>query len=193
VIIDNLVGFEAELNGETNGLNTMGSFYYTLGPADVFLKNTSLGTRIQILQRSLHSDVISGKLTEANPTHVVSIPDNTILEVNPFTIQFGFKFSSFLKITGPGGSVYETRSKTGMFFGPSQFVGGYVMADSESLKPFRADPFLQGFTQFETASVRGDSFCGPGIATFSLPPSTINQNRVSHYIYRLRAVDRVER
>jgi hypothetical protein len=36
VIIDNLVGFEAELNGETNGLNTMGSFYYTLGPADVF-------------------------------------------------------------------------------------------------------------------------------------------------------------
>jgi hypothetical protein len=169
-------------------------FSWYLGPAKVSLKTSlSSGARMQLYVRRLPSDVVSGILSVSNPSHVVNIPSGKLL-----TSFLGYEL--LYEIPSIALTRFQNhltfKSDTGINYGISKMSKWnlvYAVPNPRSRGSSRlqdtnaeASDVVSGYFYdlFDYVTPTAD-FCGPGNATFSLPPTEFRNTDIAFYCYKI--------
>jgi hypothetical protein len=168
-----------------------------LGPAQVSLKGSSAGARMQLYMMKLPSGVVSGILHADSPTHSVEVRGNSLLTPllgfdSPTQFRSGpqRQFISYLSITNPEGVTYGV-SKIDNGWGVVRQAGTPRIRGLAALHNPNAlgSRVVRGFYYDDLDSVSPTAdFVGPGTATFSLPPEGERSTPLAFYCYRLTPV-----
>ena len=171
--------------------------YYSwyLGPAKVSLKTSLIsGARMQLYVRKLPPDVISGILSVNNTSHIVNIPSGKLLtsllmyemayEAWPGSLT---RFQSHLTFKSDAGINYgiSKKSMSGMSFSlpnPRSRGSNSILRDTNAAASNVVSGYFYDLFDYVTPTA---DFCGPGSATFSLPPSEWRKTDIAFYAYKL--------
>jgi len=171
------------------------NYSWYLGPAKVSLK-TSLtsGARMQLYVRKLPPDVISGILSVNNQSHTVNIPSGKLLtSLLSYEMQYETPSSSLTRFQNH----LTFKSDTGINYGISKISRWTINFSLPNPRSRGVWSRLQANTADASDVVSGyfydlldyvtptADFCGPGNATFSLPPSDWRKTDIAFYAYKL--------
>ena len=161
-----------------------------LGPANVRLKSSAEGARMQLYVVKLPRDVISGVLNAESPIHAVNIPKGSLL-----TPLLGFSslvagvgdFHNYLVFRRPDGVSYGYASMNPELLGSPRIGSPRLRGIAQLHNPSApASSVVSGFFYEDFGSVSPTAdFVGPGTATFSLPPESDRGTPIAFYCYRI--------
>lgn len=164
-----------------------------LGPAQIVLKGSSAGARMQLYTFKFPPGIVSGILTANAPTHSATVPKDSLLTcMLAYTADSGGTFpplrpfSNFLSIKRPNGVVYSMSRLpyySFIYIHGNPRVGGSAMLHNPNSP---ASQVVAGFYYDDLDSVSPTAdFVGPGTATFSLPPEGERGTPIAFYCYRI--------